>query len=137
MKKARCFLRDLNTSVCHDILTLRSSKPKMIILGFIFALAVIAIYSTPALAATDIFDTVDDMLGSVYGKLVGISTAIYVVAAVLCFLWYMVGIGRDSTEQAIKWFKRATVAWIAINVLGAIVVFIGNLTEGQNYEWSN
>ncbi|MEY8369066.1 hypothetical protein AALA24_09880 [Anaerovoracaceae bacterium 42-11] len=82
--------------------------------------------------AEDIVDKVDEVLGVTYGQLAGLSTGIYALVALICFICVQTG-GDDTAKAWTRRFKRATICWIAILCFGAIVAYGEDLFSGMGY----
>lgn len=86
-----------------------------------------------------IFDKVQSMLGTIFGKLVAISTAIAVVMLVICGIMYMISDSPQSADAAKKRAFRVLIAWILCNLIGGIVAIVAELTGNSNVNtgWEN
>lgn len=82
----------------------------------------------------DIWTWANQTMGSVYGKLVGISTLAGVLAVVVCLIWRMISANPKSVEVCNTWIKRIVITWIIINVLGFIINYIQPLVKGGQYQ---
>lgn len=89
--------------------------------------------SMQIVSADTIWDKFSTIMKDVYGKLVGISTLVAVVAATIALLVRMISRNQRAVDEATSWLKRIIITWIVLNSLGFIVAYLKPLVTGGNY----
>lgn len=89
--------------------------------------------SMQIVSADTIWDKFSTIMKDVYGKLVGISTLVAVVAATIALLVLMISRNQRAVDEATSWLKRIIITWIVLNSLGFIVAYLKPLVTGGNY----
>jgi len=112
----------------------RPVKARQMIYWSLVALAVALIVSLqPVFAADTIWTKFSDVMKDIYGKLLGISTIIAVVAATVALLVRMISRNQRAVDEASTWLKRIVITWIILNTLGFIIAYIQPWFAGGQY----
>lgn len=83
--------------------------------------------------ANGIFAKAKDMLGSLYADILGITTIIAVLCAVIALLMRMFSSNQKTVDTATQWLKRIVISWIIINTLGYFVNWLSEFTKGGQW----
>lgn len=89
-----------------------------------------------AYAAPDktIFTRFSEIMQTIYGDVVGISTVIAVTAAAVALIVRMVSRNQRAVEEATNWLKNIIIAWLILNLIGFVVAYVQPMTEGGMYK---
>ena len=87
-------------------------------------MAVLAVYSLPAFAATDIWTKAEQIMKDVYGKIVAISTVAAVVTASIALLLMNFSKSGKTVDESRAWLKRIAITWAILNSLSFILAYI-------------
>lgn len=90
--------------------------------------------TTQILAAPKFFTQLETMFNNMYGWILGISSALAVVLIAFRILQYMAASDPQAAKMAKDNIKRVIVAWVCINLLGALASVIGDLTRGNGWK---
>ena len=83
--------------------------------------------------ATDIWVWLDRALNDLYSRFLAISTIAACVAASVCLIMMNFSTDDRTVSTSRAWLKRILISWVILNVLGFIMVYLVNLTEGGAY----
>ena len=83
--------------------------------------------------ATDIWGWLDYALKDLYNKFLSVSTIAACVAASVCLILMNFSTDDRAVATSRAWFKRILVSWVILNVLGFIMAYLVNLTQGGAY----
>lgn len=92
--------------------------------------------TTPAYAAegaTDIWVWLDTALTDLYQKFLAVSTIAACVAASVCLILMNFSTDDRAVSTSRAWLKRILISWVILNVLGFIMTYLVNLTQGGAY----
>lgn len=89
--------------------------------------------STGGTGATDIWSWLDTALNDVYSKFLGISTIAACVAASICLIMMNFSTDDRAVSTSRAWLKRILISWVILNVLGFIMVYLVDLTQGGTH----
>ena len=93
--------------------------------------------TTPAYAATtggtDIWVWLDTALTDLYQKFLSVSTIAACVAASVCLIMMNFSTDDRAVSTSRAWLKRILISWVILNVLGFIMTYLVNLTQGGSY----
>ena len=96
---------------------------KFVKIGLIL-MTVLAVYSLPAFAATDIWTKAEQIMKDVYGKIVAISTVAAVVTASIALLLMNFSKSGKTVDESRAWLKRIAITWAILNSLSFILAYI-------------
>ena len=85
------------------------------------------------LAATDIWSWLDTALTDLYQKFLSVSTIAACVAASVCLIMMNFSTDDRAVSTSRAWLKRILISWVILNVLGFIMTYLVNLTQGGSY----
>lgn len=74
------------------------------------------------------------MFGTIYGGIVGISTAAAVVAESIAAMLYFFSSNGKTVEQAQDWMKRIAIGWLVINGMGILVATLEKLVSSPAFK---
>ena len=83
--------------------------------------------------ATDIWGWLDYALKDLYTKFLSVSTIAACVAASVCLILMNFSTDDRAVATSRAWLKRILVSWVILNVLGFIMAYLVNLTQGGAY----
>ncbi len=109
-----------------------TKKQKVFAAIYGMLLALFAFMQT-SFAATNFFTQLGTMMSTIYSWILGISSGLAIVLIAVGIIRYMAAIDPQSAKNATGMIKRVIVAWICINLLGALATVIQKLTEGNNF----
>lgn len=94
--------------------------------------------STVAFAAapgqgSDIWSWLDYALGDLYNTFLSVSTIAACVAASVCLILMNFSTDDRAVTTSRAWLKRILLSWVILNVLGYIMAYLVNLTQGGAY----
>lgn len=100
-----------------------------VIAGFLGANPAMAVYATPAPGVGgDIFAQLEGIMGSLYGKIFVISSAVAALSILVGLVIIMLSPSAQGSRPILSWIKKVVIAWICIQCLGAIFALLRNLT---------
>lgn len=82
---------------------------------------------------TDIWGWLDYALKDLYNKFLSVSTIAACVAASICLILMNFSTDDRAVATSRAWFKRILLSWVILNVLGFIMAYLVNLTQGGAY----
>lgn len=82
---------------------------------------------------TDIWGWLDTALNDLYQKFLGVSTIAACVAASVCLIMMNFSTDDRAVSTSRAWLKRILISWVILNVLGFIMTYLINLTNGGGY----
>lgn len=82
---------------------------------------------------TDIWGWLDYALKDLYKKFLSVSTIAACVAASVCLILMNFSTDDRAVATSRAWLKRILVSWVILNVLGFIMAYLVNLTQGGAY----
>ena len=82
---------------------------------------------------TDIWSWLDTALNDLYQKFLGVSTIAACVAASVCLIMMNFSTDDRAVSTSRAWLKRILISWVILNVLGFIMTYLINLTNGGSY----
>lgn len=110
------------------------------------SISVAIMMNMPAFAATgdsngtakpgqgsDIWQWLDYALNNIYLKFLGVSTIAACVAASICLIMMNFSTDDRTVATSRAWLKRILLSWIILNVLGFVMVYLVDLTDGGVY----
>ncbi len=83
--------------------------------------------------ATDIWGWLDYALKDLYNKFLSVSTIAACVAASVCLILMNFSTDDRAVATSRAWLKRILLSWVILNVLGFIMAYLVNLTQGGAY----
>lgn len=89
--------------------------------------------TTPGSGATDIWGWLDFALKDLYNKFLSVSTIAACVAASICLITMNFSTDDRAVATSRAWLKRILVSWVILNVLGFIMAYLVNITQGGAY----
>ena len=81
----------------------------------------------------DIWTWLDYALGDLYNKFLSVSTIAACVAASVCLILMNFSTDDRAVATSRSWLKRILLSWVILNVLGFIMTYLINLTQGGSY----
>jgi len=81
----------------------------------------------------DIWDWLDTALTDLYNRFLAVSTIAACVAAAICLILMNFSTDDRTVSTSYAWLKRILISWIVLNVLGFIMVYLVDLTQGGAY----
>ena len=84
-------------------------------------------------AGSDIWTWLDYALGDLYQKFLSVSTIAACVAASVCLILMNFSTDDRAVASSRAWLKRILISWVILNVLGFIMTYLVNLTQGGSY----
>lgn len=84
-------------------------------------------------AGSDIWTWLDYALKDVYQKFLSVSTIAACVAASVCLIMMNFSTDDRAVATSRAWLKRILVSWVILNVLGFIMAYLVNITQGGAY----
>lgn len=87
----------------------------------------------PGSGITDIWGWLDFALKDLYNKFLSVSTIAACVAASLCLILMNFSTDDRAVATSRAWLKRILVSWVILNVLGFIMAYLVNLTQGGSH----
>lgn len=84
-------------------------------------------------AGSDIWAWLDYALKDVYQKFLSVSTIAACVAASVCLIMMNFSTDDRAVATSRAWLKRILVSWVILNVLGFIMAYLVNITNGGAY----
>ena len=112
----------------------RAAKLRQILYWSFVALTIALIISLqPVFAADTIWTKFSEVMKDIYGKLLGISTIIAVVAATVALLVRMISRNQRAVDEATTWLKRIVITWIILNTLGFSISYLQGFFVGGQY----
>lgn len=114
---------------------------KKLAIGLSSAITMAMLTSTTAFAAntggvgagSDIWTWLDFALKDVYQKFLSVSTIAACVAASVCLIMMNFSTDDRAVATSRAWLKRILVSWVILNVLGFIMAYLVNITQGGAY----
>ena len=88
---------------------------------------------TAGSGATDIWGWLDYALKDLYNKFLSVSTIAACVAASVCLILMNFSTDDRAVATSRAWLKRILLSWVILNVLGFIMAYLVNLTQGGAY----
>lgn len=82
---------------------------------------------------SDIWSWLDYALGDLYNKFLSVSTIAACVAASVCLILMNFSTDDRAVTSSRAWLKRILLSWVILNVLGYIMTYLVNLTQGGAY----
>ena len=82
---------------------------------------------------TDIWGWLDYALKDLYNKFLSVSTIAACVAASLCLILMNFSTDDRAVATSRAWLKRILISWVILNVLGFIMAYLVNLTQGGSH----
>lgn len=82
---------------------------------------------------SDIWSWLDYALGDLYNKFLSVSTIAACVAASVCLILMNFSTDDRAVTTSRAWLKRILLSWVILNVLGYIMTYLVNLTQGGAY----
>lgn len=82
---------------------------------------------------SDIWAWLDYALKDVYQKFLSVSTIAACVAASVCLIMMNFSTDDRAVATSRAWLKRILVSWVILNVLGFIMTYLVNITQGGAY----
>ena len=82
---------------------------------------------------TDIWMWLDTALTDLYNRFLAVSTIAACVAASVCLIMMNFSTDDRAVSTSRAWLKRILISWVILNVLGFIMVYLVNLTQGGAY----
>ena len=82
---------------------------------------------------SDIWSWLDYALGDFYNKFLSVSTIAACVAASICLILMNFSTDDRAVTSSRAWLKRILLSWVILNVLGYIMTYLVNLTQGGAY----
>ena len=82
---------------------------------------------------TDIWGWLDYALKDLYNKFLSVSTIAACVAASVCLILMNFSTDDRAVATSRAWLKRILLSWVILNVLGFIMAYLVNLTQGGVY----
>lgn len=119
-----------------------AGKLKRMLLRFSAAFSCAMLTATTAFAAentggvgqgSDIWAWLDFALKDVYQKFLSVSTIAACVAASVCLIMMNFSTDDRAVATSRAWLKRILVSWVVLNVLGFIMTYLVNITQGGAY----
>jgi len=90
-------------------------------------------YATTGTGANDIWSWLDMALTDLYTRFLAVSTIAACVAASVCLIMMNFSTDDRAVSTSRAWLKRILISWIILNVLGFIMTYLVNLTQGGAY----
>lgn len=84
-------------------------------------------------AGSDIWAWLDYALKDVYQKFLSVSTIAACVAASVCLIMMNFSTDDRAVSTSRAWLKRILISWVILNVLGFIMAYLVNITNGGAY----
>ena len=84
-------------------------------------------------AGSDIWVWLDYALSDLYQKFLSVSTIAACVAASVCLILMNFSTDDRAVASSRAWLKRILLSWVILNVLGFIMTYLVNLTQGGSY----
>lgn len=84
-------------------------------------------------AGSDIWAWLDYALSDLYQKFLSVSTIAACVAASVCLILMNFSTDDRAVASSRAWLKRILLSWVILNVLGFIMTYLVNLTQGGSY----
>ena len=104
---------------------------------FVAACAItILLLTTQAHASTggtDIWMWLDTALTDLYNRFLAVSTIAACVAASVCLIMMNFSTDDRAVSTSRAWLKRILISWVVLNILGFIMVYLVNITEGGGF----
>ena len=86
-----------------------------------------------ATSGSDIWSWLDYALKDLYDKFLSVSTIAACVAASVCLILMNFSTDDRAVATSRAWLKRILISWVILNVLGFIMTYLVNLTQGGAY----
>lgn len=96
---------------------------KLLYITFL-VMSMIAIFTTQAHAATDVWDKAEEIMKDVYNQIVLISTVAAIVTASVALLLMNFSKSGKTVDESRAWLKRIIITWAILNGLGFIMAYI-------------
>lgn len=90
-------------------------------------------YAATSTGSTDIWSWLDTALTDLYQKFLSVSTIAACVAASVCLIMMNFSTDDRAVSTSRAWLKRILISWVILNVLGFIMTYLVNLTNGGSY----
>jgi len=90
-------------------------------------------HATTGGGGTDIWQWLDTALTDLYNRFLAVSTIAACVAAAICLILMNFSTDDRTVSTSYAWLKRILISWIVLNVLGFIMVYLVDLTQGGAY----
>lgn len=137
MTKKKTFKQRIHGLSTASIQLMRNSKEKMVtaywsLVGISISL-LISLEPVLGVEGNDLWSRFSSIMKDVYGKLVGISTIVAVVAASVALLVRMISRNQRAVDEASSWLKRIIITWIVLNTLGFAIAYLQPLVAGGQY----
>lgn len=112
-----------------NIIAMQSSPKRTINYGkFLYtaflAMSMIAMFTSQAYAATDVWDKAKEIMKDVYNQIVLISTVAAIVTSSVALLLMNFSKSGKTVDESRAWLKRIIITWAIINGLGFIMAYI-------------
>lgn len=85
-------------------------------------------------ASDDLFTKISDTSKALYGKILGISTALLVVVLAIALIMRMVSKNPRSIEIWTGWAKSALISWAILNCLGLLLAYAKDILPKNNMD---
>lgn len=131
-------LKDLQYEVMADLavnameLAKNPTKKQKAGVGAGAGLAALCGISTFGFAANSFFSQINKMLENLYGWILSISTGIAVVMLAWHIIKYMLAADPQEARESRNSIKRVIIAWVAVNLIGALATVVSDLTSGNS-----
>ncbi len=104
---------------------------------FLFSLflsiTLMSAFSTPAFAATDVWDKASEIMQDVYTQILGISTIAAIVTASTALLLMNFSRNGKTVDESRAWLKRIIITWAILNGLGFIMAYVSGFFVGGQW----
>ena len=134
-KKLRQFEVELMADLTCDAYNITHNPTKKQKAGIAAYTASAAVLGTTvsALAAPQFFSQLENMMVQMYGWILGISTALAILLLAFRLIQYMAASDPQEAKMAKDKAKKVLIAWVLINILGALPPVIKTLTQGNSW----
>lgn len=96
-------------------------------------MSMIAMFTTQAYAATDVWDKAEEIMKDVYNQIVLISTIAAIVTASVALLLMNFSKSGKTVDESRAWLKRIIITWAVLNGLGFIMAYITPFFAGGKW----
>jgi len=137
MTEKKTFKHRIHGLTAASMQLMRSGKEKIVtaywsLVGISISL-LISLEPVLGVEGNDLWSRFSGIMKDVYGKLVGISTIVAVVAASVALLVRMISRNQRAVDEASSWLKRIIITWIVLNTLGFAIAYLQPLVAGGQY----
>lgn len=105
---------------------------KFLYIAFL-VMSMIAMFTTPAYAAPDVWDKAEEIMKDVYNQIVLISTIAAIVTASVALLLMNFSKSGKTVDESRAWLKRIIITWAILNGLGFIMAYITPFFAGGKW----